>query len=273
MQKNLSHQSEASRARWPRHTEASCEGLARHSVASGEGWPKHVALMLDGNRRWAKKNGLPPYRGHYQGAKTLKSLIEALSGTKGPGVEFLTFWGGSLSNFSRPKKEVRVLFDVYGKYFAMLARRKELREHGIRVRIIGDWQKIVPDKVSKIFNGIIEKTAKHDKINLTFLIVYDGKEEMRSAINQIANRKLRDKNLKVTEDLIKKSLWTGDLPPVDLMIRTGVENDPHWSAGFMMWLCAESQFYFTKTLWPDFSVKEFEKALRIYAKIQRRFGR
>lgn len=262
MQKNLSHQSEASRAR-----------RLRHSVASGEGWPKHVALMLDGNRRWAKKKGLPPYRGHYQGAKTLKSLIEVLSGAKGPGIDFLTFWGGSLSNFSRPEKEVEALFDIYGKYFAMLARRKELREQGIRVRIIGDWQRIIPDKVSKIFNSIIEKTAKHDKINLTFLIAYDGKEEMKNAILKIATRKSQDKSLKITDELVKNSLWTGELPPVDLMIRTGVENDPHWSAGFMMWLCADSQLYFTKTLWPDFSVKEFQKAIKVFQKTQRRFGK
>lgn len=263
MQKNLSHQAEVSRARWLRHS------VVRQ--LTDEGWPKHVALMLDGNRRWAKKNGLPPYRGHYQGAKTLKSLIEALSGTKGPRVEFLTFWGGSLSNFSRPEKEVKTLFDVYGKNFAMLSKRKELREQGIRVRIIGDWQKIVPDKVSKIFNGIIEKTAKHEKINLTFLIAYDGKEEMLEAIRKVSSLKLQDS--KIDENLVKKNLWTGELPPVDLMIRTGVENDPHWSAGFMMWLCAESQFYFTKTLWPDFSVKEFEKAIKAYVKVQRRFGR
>ncbi len=227
--------------------------------------------MLDGNRRWAKKKGLPSYRGHYQGAKTLKSLIEDLSFSKELGVKFVTFWGGSLSNFSRPEKEVKALFDVYAKYFTMMAKRKELNQYGIRVRILGDWQRIVPDKVRKVFQEIIEKTKKNKSLNLTFLIAYDGKEEMLEAIRKVSSLKLQAS--KIDENLVKKNLWTGELPPVDLMIRTGVENDPHWSAGFMMWLCAESQFYFSKTLWPDFSVKEFEKAIKAYAKVKRRFGR
>ncbi len=228
--------------------------------------------MLDGNRRWAKKNGLSPYRGHYQGARALKSLIEDLGRIGESGVEFLTFWGGSVSNLtSRPKKEVESLFDVYGKYFAAFSKRKELQEYSIRVRIIGSWRKIVPSKVGKIFREVIEKTKKNKGLNITFLIAYDGKEEMLKAIRKVSSFKFQAS--KIDENLVKKSLWTGELPPVDLMIRTGVENDPHWSAGFMMWLCAESQFYFTRTLWPDFSVKEFKKAIKAYAKVQRRFGR
>ncbi len=153
----------------------------------------------------------------------------------------------------------------------MMAKRKELNQYGIRVRILGDWQRIVPDKVRKVFQEIIEKTKKNKSLNLTFLIAYDGKEEMLEAIRKVSSLKLQAS--KIDENLVKKNLWTGELPPVDLMIRTGVENDPHWSAGFMMWLCAESQFYFSKTLWPDFSVKEFEKAIKAYAKVKRRFGR
>lgn len=274
MQKNLSHQSEASRAKWPRHSVASYEGLARHSVVSGEGWPKHVVLMMDGNRRWAKKRRLPSYRGHYQGAKTLQSLIESLGQTNKPKVDFVSFWGGSISNLtSRPEKEIKALFDVYAKYFTLLSKRKELAKLDIRVRIIGDWEKIVPPKLAKLFDQIMAKTEKHQTLNLSFLIAYDGKEEMKSAINRIAAQKLKNENLKITDDLIKQNLWTKGLPLVDLVIRTGVENDPHWSAGFMMWDCAETQLYFSKTLWPDFTFQEFEKAIETYSKVQRRFGK
>jgi len=236
--------------------------------------PKHVVLMMDGNRRWAKKKGLPSWRGHYQGAETLKSLIESLSKVKEAKVGFVSFWGGSISNLTaRPQKEIEALFDVYGKYFAMLSKRKELKEWDIGVRIIGDWKKILPAKVVKIFDGIIKKTKHHRRLNLTFLIAYDGKEEMKSAISRIVALKLKNNKLKVTEDLVKRNLWTKDLPLVDLVVRTGVENDPHWSAGFMMWDCAETQLYFTKTLWPDFTAKEFEKAVQSYTKVQRRFGK
>lgn len=234
--------------------------------------PRHVVLMLDGNRRWARKRGWPSFRGHYQGAKTLQSLIESLSQPLEPKIEFVSFWGGSVSNLTnRPDKEVRSLFDVYGKYFAMLAKRKELKERGIRIRIVGGWGKIVPQKVRNIFEEIIRKTQNNTKLNLTFLIAYDGKEEMLEAVKKISS--LKPQASKISENLLKQNLWTGDLPPVDLVIRTGVENDPHWSAGFMMWLCAESQFYFTKTLWPDFSVKEFQKAIKAFQKTQRRFGK
>src|SRR3990170_749239 len=239
--------------------------------------PKHVAIMLDGNRRWAKKRKLPSFRGHYQGAKTLESLIENAEKLEIP---FLTFWGGSAGNLSkRPAREVKTLFDVYGTYFKKLLRRKEIFEEKIRVRIIGRWENMVPQNVKKIFREAIEKTKNHKKYNLTFLIAYDGKEEMLSAITKISarggsavGRKNQKSKAKITEAELKQNLWTGELPPVDLMVRTGVENDPHWSAGFMMWHCADTQFYFSKTLWPDFTVKEFKKALKNYAKTQRRFG-
>ena len=186
IQENSSRHHKASGKRGLRQSETSRGGWPKPTFTENSGLARHVAIMLDGNRRWAKKNGLPSYRGHYQGAKSLKSLIEALSFSREPGVEFVTFWGGSLSNFSRPEKEVKVLFDVYAKYFAMMAKRKELNQYGIRVRILGGWQRIVPDKVKKVFQEIIEKTRKNKNLNLTFLIAYDGKEEMKSAISQIA---------------------------------------------------------------------------------------
>ena len=140
--------------------------------------------MLDGNRRWAKKRNLPLFRGHYQGAKTLESLIESADKLKVP---FLSFWGSSVDNLSkRPAKEVNALFDVYAKYFEKLLKRPELFEKKIRVRIIGRWQELVPENVRKIFREVMEKTKSHKNYHLTFLIAYDGKEEMLSAIAKLS---------------------------------------------------------------------------------------
>jgi undecaprenyl diphosphate synthase len=245
------------------------------SILKSKALPKHLVFMLDGNRRWAIKRGLLPYKGHEQGAKTLEKIINSISAQNLElDIPYLTFWGSSVNNLvKRPEKEVKVLFNIYERYFAKLGKKKELYQKGVRVRILGSWQKFMPEKVKKTFFDLIEKTKNHRNYNLTFLIAYDGKEEMENAISLIANRRSRDKNLKITGGLIKENLWTGELPDVDLVIRTGVENDPHWSAGFMMWHCADSLLYFTKTLWPDFTIEEFEKALKIYKRTQRRFGK
>ncbi|MEW5805109.1 MAG: polyprenyl diphosphate synthase [Patescibacteria group bacterium] len=233
--------------------------------------PKHIAFILDGNRRWAKKRGLASYLGHQQGAETLKKLIETADQL---GIAYLTFWGGSVSNLTeRPKNETKKLLGIYEQYFKKLSAKKELKEKDIRVRILGNWRKYLPENLQTIFSEINKKTKNHQTYQLTFLIAYDGREEMKDCLSQIANSKLKNKSLKITKQLIQKNLWTGELPEVDLVIRTGIKQDPHWSAGFMMWHCANSQFYFTKTLWPDFSVRELKKAIRSYQKTERRLGK
>jgi len=234
--------------------------------------PKHIAFIMDGNRRWAKAKGLQSFSGHFEGAKTLERFIDNTG--KLQDIPYITFWGGSVNNLTvRPKLEIKALFDVYEEWFTKLLKRKELIEEDIRVRIIGNWTGLAPASLQKVFTELSNKTKDHKRRNLTFLIAYSGKEEIVEAIKKISN--LKSSSSEINEVLIEKSLWTGDLPPVDLVIRTGIDkNDaPHWSSGFMMWLCANSQFYFTKTLWPDFSEKELEKALGIYTSSQRRFGK
>jgi undecaprenyl diphosphate synthase len=171
----------------------------------------------------------------------------------------------------RPKKEVEVLFSIFKKQFKKLAKSKEIQKEGVKINVFGLWKKLFPEEVKEAIKEAIEKTKKNKNFVLTFLLAYNGTDEMLEAIKKIV-KKAREKEIEITEKTLIENLWTGTLPPVDLVIRTGCEGDPHNSAGFMMWHTAYSQFYFTKTFFPDFSPEEFEKAIKNFQKRERRFG-
>ncbi len=230
----------------------------------------HVALIPDGNRRWARKRGLLPWQGHIEGAKTLEKILKKAWELKIP---YFTFWGMSADNvLKRPKKEVEVLFSIFKKQFKKLAKSKEIQKEGVKINVFGLWRKLFPENVKEAIKLAIEKTKKNQKFVLTFLLAYNGTDEMLEAIKKIV-KKSKEKEIEITEKLLLENLWTGSLPPVDLVIRTGCEGDPHNSAGFMMWHTAYSQFYFTKTLFPDFLPEEFERAIKNFQKRERRFGK
>lgn len=230
---------------------------------------KHIAVIPDGNRRWAKKRGLPSFMGHKAGAGALENILATALEMKIP---YFTFWGTSADNIKkRSPEEVSFLFGLFAEYFAKLLRRIELDKNEIRVDFLGRWREMFPENLKKIIDDLIVKTKNYDKMHLTFLLAYSGVEEMTVAVRQITNHKLQNSNAEVDEKLIKQNLWTKDLPPVDLVIRTGGE--PHWSSGFMMWDAADSQLSFTETLWPDFSPEEFKKALEWAEGTERRFGK
>jgi tritrans,polycis-undecaprenyl-diphosphate synthase [geranylgeranyl-diphosphate specific] len=230
----------------------------------------HVAVIPDGNRRWAKKRGLLPWQGHIEGAKTLEKILKKAWELKIP---YFTFWGMSADNVSkRPKKEVEVLFSIFKKQFRKLAKSKEVEREGVKINVFGLWQKLFPEELKDLIKVVIKKTKTYKNFVLTFLLAYNGTDEMLEAIKKIA-KKAKEKEIEITEKTLLENLWTGSLPPVDLVIRTGCEGDPHNSAGFMMWHTAYSQFYFTKTLFPDFSPKEFEKAIKDFFERERRFGK
>jgi len=227
----------------------------------------HIALIPDGNRRWARKRGLAPWQGHIEGAKTLEKILEKAWEMKIP---YFTFWGSSLDNITkRPRGEVKVLLSLYQKYFKRLLKEKRIFKEKVRVNIFGRWKEFFPKKLKETIFEVIKKTKNHDRYFLTFLLAYNGTDEMLEAIKKISRKKIK----KIDEKILLENLWTGSLPPVDLIIRTGCEGDPHNSAGFMMWHTAYSQFYFTKTLFPDFSPEEFEKIINDYLKRERRFGK
>lgn len=230
----------------------------------------HIAIIPDGNRRWAKSRGIPLQEGHRIGVKTTEKIFEKALELKIP---YLTFWAASYDNLiKRPKEEVNFLIQLINQEFQKLLKDAKVHQNKVKIRILGRFREILPAKTVKIIEKLLEKTEKYDIFSLTFLLAYNGTDEMLMAIREII-KFTRKKAIKITGDVIRNFLWTKDLPPVDLVIRTGCEDDPHNSAGFMMWHTTYSQFYFTKTLFPDFTPKEFEKAVQAYLKRERRLGK
>jgi len=233
-------------------------------------YPLHIAIIPDGNRRWAKLKRKPVVYGHKQGAETTKKILKKALELRIP---YLTIWGCSLSNIlKRDKKELEGLYRIFRFYFQKLSKDKEIHKNKVRIRVLGEWKKAMPLSVRRLITEAIEQTKNYsDYYNLTFLIAYSGIEEMIGAVKKILKLKTQYPKLRIDRQLVKKSLLTKELPPVDLVIRTGGE--PHLSEGFMMWDVAYAQLYFTETLYPDFTPEEFKKAIESYLQRERRFGR
>jgi len=232
--------------------------------------PNHVALIPDGNRRWARKQGLQPWIGHRVGVKAFEKVLEKALELK---ITHITFWGGSWDNLTkRPKIEVNFLFKVYADQFKRLAKDKRTHQNKVKIDVLGRWKEILPKETQEAIEEAKEITKDYNKYFLTFLIAYDGRDEMINCIQKIVESS-KNKAIKINDKAIKENLWTKDLPPVDLVIRTGCEDDPHLSAGFMMWDISYSQLYFTKTFLPVFSPKEFEEIIKDYSERERRLGR
>ncbi|MFA6973403.1 MAG: polyprenyl diphosphate synthase [Parcubacteria group bacterium] len=229
--------------------------------------PKHVAIIPDGNRRWAKGKGLEPWDGHEEGAKNTEKLVRfALN----QGIDCITFWGSSLDNLNkRSMSEKMALLGIYEKYFKKLIDGAEIHENETRISIIGRWEEQFPESLKKILQEGIERTKHYQKKMLNFMLAYEGDDDMLQAVQNIVNN--CEKGLKITSEVIKANLMTRDVPTVDYLIRTGGE--PHNSAGFMMWETADAQLYFAEEMYPDFGPERFQEALDEYARRQRRFGK
>lgn len=227
--------------------------------------PNHIAIIPDGNRRWAKAHRLNPWDGHDVGFGLFESLSEE---AYKHGVKYITFWTTSYDNmFNRSKTEVKYLIKLLYRELTRPDGISKFIKNKVKVNIIGEWETEVKDqKVINRIKELQEQTKNFTGSVLTFLFVYDGKREMLSAVNSLVKI-----GKKASEENLRKALWTADLPDVDLVIRTGGE--PHWSAGFLMWHTAHSQFYFTDLLWPDFDKKELKKALAEYERRERRLGK
>jgi undecaprenyl diphosphate synthase len=228
--------------------------------------PNHVAIIPDGNRRWARSRGMKPWKGHDAGAQNIENLTRfALK----RGVNSLSFWGSSLENLKkRPLLERKELLRIYEIYFNKLITSSDIHDNQVRINVIGKWQQQFPSRLKKILLEGIEKTRKYTKKNLNFFLAYNGDDEMIEAIKSIVESGKKAKD--ITNKMIKEHLMTRELPAVDFLIRTGGE--PHLSAGFMMWDVADCQLYFSEKNFPDFDEKEFGKALDDYAQRGRRMG-
>ncbi len=229
--------------------------------------PRHIVIIPDGNRRWAKNNGKLSFFGHKEGAETTKKILEKAVKLN---ISYLTFWGCSINNVTkRPLLETNFLFKVLEQYFKKATTDKTIHQTQVKINVLGRWEELFPEKTKNQIRKAMKATEKYDQFMLTFLLAYSGTDEMIEAVRKITNAK--NKPPLIDGELIKNNLWTHNLPPVDLVIRTGGE--PHWSAGLMMWDVAEAGLHFTKTLWPDFSTEEFESVIGIYGKTERRFGK
>lgn len=234
--------------------------------------PNHVAIIPDGNRRWAKNHNLPSSVGHLTGAKQIKSnMFFALN----LGIYCVSVWGSSYENLTkRSKSEIKALFKIYKTMFEKLLNNPDIHKNKVRVMIIGRWREVILDKsVIDAFDKIIDTTKMYDHHYFIYCIGYNGTDEMIHAIKEIVEDSKKNENLQITESVLENHLWSGSLPPVDLVIRTGVDNDPHNSVGFMMWKTANSQYYFTKIKHPDFTNNEFMKAIKDYQNRERRLGK
>jgi len=227
--------------------------------------PTHVAIIPDGNRRWAKGKGLEVVMGHEKGADQFWEVGDELLKN---GIRFVTIWGASIDNLTkRTPLEVKFLASLLKRHLSKPETVQRFIERKARVRVVGKWNEILQDAELAVAVSAIEKQTEHFSENaVTILFGYNGTIEMLEVMNQ-----LRKKNIEATDQSVKRFLSTPHLPEVDLVIRTGGE--PHWSAGFMMWLTANSQFYFTDMLWPDFNTAAVQTALAEFGSRQRRFGK
>lgn len=230
---------------------------------------EHIAIIPDGNRRWAKANGKTSEQGHLQGFERTREIIEkAFDGR----VKNITFWGASLDNLAkRPQDEVQHLYKNFQRFTKILLTYKEIHKYKIKINILGNWREIFPKSLQNVLQQAIDATKDYSEYTLNCMLGYNGDEEMLQAIKSISDQKLANPNLEITSDLVKQSLYTKDLPPVDLLIRTGGE--PHNSVGFMMWDTANAQYYFTDINYPDFTIQEFDKAITEYNTRGKRRGK
>ncbi len=228
------------------------------------GIPRHVAIIPDGNRRWAKEHRLTALRGHKKGIGVLEQVTQYAYKR---GVEHLSLWGMSVDNFTkRSKEEVMWLQRMFSAEFKSIAKSKDIHERQTKVGVFGRWQELFSVATKESIQEAIDVTKRYDRSYLNFFLAYSGTDEMLQAVQRIVD----EGGKKITADVIKKHLYTHDLPPVDLVIRTAGE--PHLSAGFMMWDVADAQLYFTDKYWPDFDEREFDMALKEYAERERRKG-
>ncbi|HOJ16755.1 MAG: polyprenyl diphosphate synthase [Caldisericia bacterium] len=223
--------------------------------------PRHVAIIMDGNGRWAEAHGLPRIEGHRSSRKAIKDAVIAAAENN---IEVLSLFAFSTENWKRPHKEIMQLFRI----FTNIIREElpELKERNVRVIYSGDLSKF-PKYLKNILNTTENETKNNSGLILNICLDYSGKSEILKAIKKILNSKL--KTTDIDENIFESFLDTAGLPPVDLLIRTSGEQR---ISNFMLWQIAYAELYFTNTLWPDFSKDEFIKALQEYQKRDRRFG-
>jgi undecaprenyl diphosphate synthase len=227
--------------------------------------PQHVAIIMDGNGRWARARGLPRIAGHRRGAEAVRRTAARACEL---GIPYLTLFGFSSENWQRPSSEIHDLMGLLRHY--LRAEIAELCRNGIRLKVIGQIRRLAPDIVSLIEQAE-ETTRDNSAITLTIALSYGGRSEIVAAVRAIAAQ-VRAGNLAldaVDEECLARHLFTVDLPDPDLLIRTSGEQR---ISNFLLWQCAYSELVFTKTLWPDFAKDDLDEAIDEYCGRERRYG-
>jgi len=228
--------------------------------------PNHIGIILDGNRRWAKKHGLSPWEGHREGAKTFEKFINWCLELNIPQISAYVL---STENLNRPKREVNEILRLLKEYLDKLENEKIhlFDKYEVKIRFHGNFKKL-PKSLVKIMNRIMRRTEKYDKKILNILIAYGGKYELTKAIKNIAEKILRSGRIRITKkDIEENLLISGD---VDLVIRTGGN---YRLSNFLLWQTAYAEIYVTKTLWPDFKKRNLIKAIEWFNNVKRNFGK
>jgi undecaprenyl diphosphate synthase len=225
--------------------------------------PQHIGIIMDGNRRWAKKRGLTIDEGHEAGAKNLEKIIDHCLEL---GVKTLTVYTLSTENWhQRTKKEVKGIFDLILK--VAKRKKKDYETKGIKLAVLGNFQAF-PRKVANVIKEILKIVKTHERLKVNLALNYGGRDEILNAIRKIVKERIPLRRL--NEKTFSHFLYTNGDPDPDLIIRTGGEIR---ISNFLLWQISYSELYFTDTLWPDFDEKELDKAIAEYQKRQRRFGK
>ena len=225
--------------------------------------PNHIVLFPDGNRRWARKKGLPALRGHQKGYQNFKDFLKWCQKKR---VKVLTVFGFSTENWKRSDKEVNYLMKLFGDGLKKKNEIKKFQKAGVRVKIIGQ-KKRLPKSLQKTIASVEKLTKKNTNFYLNLAVSYGGRWDIVQAIKKIISKKIPAKD--INENLVENLLSTAGLASPDLIIRAGGERR---FSNFVLWQAAYSELYFSPKLWPDFSEDDFEKALADYTRRQRRFG-
>lgn len=222
--------------------------------------PKHIAIIMDGNGRWAKERNLPRIIGHKVGSESVREIIRVCIEL---GIEYLTLYSFSTENWQRPKEEIKGLMELLK--FLLKNEVDELNRNGVSIKAIGRLDYLPNDVKNELFKAM-EKTKNNNKLKLYLALSYGGRQEILDAVNKIINSKLEF----VDEGTFRNFLYDPNLPDPDLLIRTSGE---YRISNFLLWQISYSEFYFTKTLWPEFRREEFMKAIEDYSKRKRKFGK
>ncbi|TSC63690.1 MAG: tritranpolycis-undecaprenyl-diphosphate synthase [Parcubacteria group bacterium Gr01-1014_106] len=231
---------------------------------------RHIAIIPDGNRRWASVQNMPVWEGVRIGAQTTEAVLVALLARHIP---WCTFWASSYENLTkRPAGERAVLNELFAAWFTRLAENPTIHRERVRVRALGEWPDLLAAAAAGAVRRVVERTAAYDGGSLTFLIGYDGDRELVAAVNAAARAGGSGQGAVGTVDDLRQFSWTKELPEVDLLIRTGSWEDPHRSANFLPLITSNVQEAYPKVYWPAFSETDLQHVIEDFAARGRRLG-